>query len=151
MPKFVTTKRIELGGGDVVGLSKEQAGLRKGNLDPVGNGKYKVTGKIVLKAGEAIEFDSPPKRLALSLRDPDEPDGHIVELEDTGDLKAALKAAEMENEELLEDLQKVDTDLSVSESQNDALKAENEELKAEVEKLKAELEEARKPKRQTKK
>lgn len=60
---------VHFGPGDLLGLTPEQAAVRKGRIEVVNDkaGLFRVTGEVQFKAGEKLRLNAVPKRLANSL------------------------------------------------------------------------------------
>lgn len=86
MKPYITRDVVSLGGGDVVGLDKSQAGPRESFLKEIAPDVYRVTDVIKFKKGEELRFDSVPKRLRTLLAEPGEEEKPPVDLAEENEL-----------------------------------------------------------------
>jgi hypothetical protein len=127
MKPYILREKITLGGGDIVGLSKQQSGPRKSYLKEIAPDVFSVTDVIEFKKGEKLLFDSPPKRLRAVLAEPGKEDEPPVDLADENELlRFELEELKSESEVKL----RSKDDIIVS------LQKRVEELEAEIEKSK---------------
>ena len=68
---YTTTGIVRIGHG-ILALSEAQAAVRRRGLQPLGDGRFKVTAPLEFKAGETIGFDGEAPKVLMHLLQADE-------------------------------------------------------------------------------